>query len=63
MVPILIKVASYGLKQVDVGKTLLQMQDKLTKLSEGFGIHCCGEGGEFESLVLDCDLFKKRIEM
>lgn len=26
-------------------------------------MNVCGEGGEYESLVLDCPLFTKRIEM
>ena len=26
-------------------------------------IHCCGEGGEFESFVLNCPLYKKWIEI
>lgn len=36
---------------------------ELTKLSEQFGITLAGEGGEFESLVLDGPIFKKRIEI
>lgn len=28
---------------------------------EKYGINVCGEGGEFESFVLDCPLFQKRI--
>ena len=55
---ILIKVASYGLNQTHLGKTLQEMQPLLLKLSESHGVHCCGEGGEFESLVLDCPAFK-----
>lgn len=34
---------------------------ELLKLHERSGIHIAGEGGEYESLVLDCPLFKKRI--
>jgi diphthine-ammonia ligase len=26
-----------------------------------FGSHICGEGGEYETLTLDCPAFKKRI--
>ncbi|KAI9499907.1 hypothetical protein GGI25_003238 [Coemansia spiralis] len=58
---ILIKVASYGLGREDLGKTLRQMTPKLLTLSEKYGVHACGEGGEFESFTLDCPLFKKRI--
>ena len=28
-----------------------------------FGFHVCGEGGEYETLVTDCPLFKKKIVM
>jgi ABC transporter with metal-binding/Fe-S-binding domain ATP-binding protein len=37
--------------------------EELVKLSEQFGITLVGEGGEFESLVLDGPIFKKRIEI
>jgi hypothetical protein len=29
--------------------------------NERYGSHICGEGGEYESLTLDCPLFKKKI--
>ena len=32
-----------------------------TRLKEKFDFHVCGEGGEYETLVLDCPLFKKRL--
>lgn len=56
---IIIKVAVYGLGQDDLGKTLQEMQPKLLSLRDRFGINVCGEGGEFESLTLDCPLFKR----
>jgi diphthine-ammonia ligase len=31
------------------------------KMQNDFGGHCCGEGGEFESLTLDCPIYKKRV--
>jgi len=33
----------------------------LIKLNRDFGIHVGGEGGEYETFVIDCPLFKKRI--
>lgn len=60
---ILIKVACYGLNSSHLGKTLAEMQPTLEKLSQEYGVNSCGEGGEFESLTLDCPLFKKKIEM
>ncbi|KAJ2769703.1 hypothetical protein IWQ56_002448 [Coemansia nantahalensis] len=58
---ILIKVAAMGLGRGDLGQTLGQMAPKLLALHEKYGVHPCGEGGEFESFTLDCPLFKKRI--
>ncbi|KAJ2256034.1 diphthine--ammonia ligase [Coemansia sp. RSA 455] len=58
---ILIKVAAMGLGKDDLGITLKQAMPKLISLSEKYGVHACGEGGEFESFTLDCPLFKKRI--
>uniref|UniRef100_A0A8C6Q1F7 Diphthine--ammonia ligase n=1 Tax=Nothobranchius furzeri TaxID=105023 RepID=A0A8C6Q1F7_NOTFU len=33
----------------------------LVKLSTKYGVHICGEGGEYETFTLDCPLFKKKI--
>jgi len=37
--------------------------DKLVKLNKKNGLNIAGEGGEFESLVLDCPLFKKKLKI
>jgi len=58
---ILIKVASYGLTKANLNKTIKEMKPVLYNLSDQYGGHVCGEGGEFESLTLDCPLYKKRI--
>ncbi|KAJ6223167.1 hypothetical protein RDWZM_001712 [Blomia tropicalis] len=59
---ILIKVAAMGLDpSKHLGKTIAQMYDELCVLRDKFGINVCGEGGEYETLTLDCPLFKKRI--
>ncbi|KAM9238999.1 diphthine--ammonia ligase isoform 3-T3 [Leptosomus discolor] len=59
---IIIKVAAFGLDpDKHLGKTLDQMEPYLLKLSEKYGVHVCGEGGEYETLTLDCPLFKKKI--
>ncbi|CAO1634118.1 unnamed protein product [Parajaminaea phylloscopi] len=61
---VLIKVAGAGLDVQDLGKSLATMLPKLNRLSEQYGSHICGEGGEYETLTLDCPLFKKsRIEL
>lgn len=58
---IIIKVATYGLTDIDLGKTLQEIQPKMKELAIKYGVNVCGEGGEFESLTLDCPLFKKRL--
>ena len=37
--------------------------EELKKLNRKFGVDIGGEGGEYETLVLDCPLFKKRINV
>ncbi|KAI9591545.1 hypothetical protein BDF19DRAFT_257385 [Syncephalis fuscata] len=58
---VLIKVAAMGLNQRHLGKSLQEMQPTLLKLHNQFGLHVCGEGGEYETFTLDCPLFVKRI--
>ncbi|XP_032479352.1 diphthine--ammonia ligase isoform X5 [Phocoena sinus] len=59
---IIIKVAALGLDpDKHLGKTLDQMEPYLLELSKKYGVHVCGEGGEYETFTLDCPLFKKKI--
>lgn len=58
---VLIKVAGIGLTVKHLGKTLNEMQDTFTRLNSLYGLHICGEGGEYETLTLDSPLFKHRI--
>ncbi|NWH64036.1 DPH6 ligase, partial [Geococcyx californianus] len=59
---IIIKVASFGLDpDKHLGKALDQMEPHLLELYEKYGVHVCGEGGEYETFTLDCPLFKKKI--
>ena len=58
---ILVKVASLGLNRNHLMKNLKEMQPLLEELNSKFGVHPCGEGGEYESMTQDCPLFKKRI--
>jgi diphthine-ammonia ligase len=58
---ILIKVACMGLRpDKHLGLTLSEAKPLLVKLQDEFGANVCGEGGEFESLVIDCPLFKRK---
>ena len=54
----IIKVAAIGLDDSDLGKSLKQIQPKLLQINRQFGVHICGEGGEFETTVLDAPFFK-----
>ncbi|XP_071600406.1 diphthine--ammonia ligase isoform X2 [Heliangelus exortis] len=57
---IIIKVAAFD-PDKHLGKTLDQMEPYLLEISEKYGVHVCGEGGEYETFTLDCPLFKKKI--
>ncbi|KAF3452359.1 hypothetical protein FNV43_RR02792 [Rhamnella rubrinervis] len=58
IVAITVKVAAMGLDPVKhLGKELAFLQPYLHKLNELYGINVCGEGGEYETLTLDCPLF------
>lgn len=60
---ILIKVAVMGLDSSHLGKSLKEVQPLLLSLQKKFAINVCGEGGEFETLTLDCPLFEKRLQI
>lgn len=57
-------VAAHGLDRKWLGEKLdTEMLSKLVKLNEKFKVDICGEGGEYESLVIDAPWFNKRIEI
>lgn len=57
-------VAAYGLNSKWVGHVITKEDvDKLVILNQKIGINIAGEGGEFESFVLDAPMYKKRIEI
>ncbi|XP_065674368.1 uncharacterized protein LOC100205848 isoform X4 [Hydra vulgaris] len=59
---IIIKVAALGLDpKKHLGKNIFDMQDHLLKMKEAYQLNVCGEGGEYETMTLDCPLFLKRI--
>ncbi|CAM6112575.1 unnamed protein product [Calypogeia fissa] len=56
---ILVKVAAMGMDpHKHLGKDLATLQPLFLKLQDLYGCNVCGEGGEYESLTLDCPLFK-----
>ena len=61
---ILSAVAAKGLDKSCLGRELTEQEwSKLERLSEIHGIHLTGEGGEYESFVLDTPHFSKTIEI
>ncbi|XP_062221614.1 diphthine--ammonia ligase isoform X2 [Phragmites australis] len=59
IVAITVKVAAMGLKPSShLGKELAELKCHLLQMNESYGINVCGEGGEYETLTLDCPLFR-----
>ncbi|KAF0933447.1 hypothetical protein E2562_018543 [Oryza meyeriana var. granulata] len=59
IVAITVKVAAMGLKpSAQLGKELAELKCHLLQMNESYGINVCGEGGEYETLTLDCPLFR-----
>ncbi|GMI79146.1 hypothetical protein like AT3G04480 [Hibiscus trionum] len=55
---ITVKVAAMGLDPAKhLGKEIAFLKPYLHKLKDLYGINVCGEGGEYETLTLDCPLF------
>ncbi|KAK9291859.1 hypothetical protein L1049_019809 [Liquidambar formosana] len=58
IVAITVKVAAMGLDPTKhLGKEIAHLESYLHKLKELYGINVCGEGGEYETMTLDCPLF------
>jgi diphthine-ammonia ligase len=60
---VLVKVAGVGLEERDLGRTLNVLEPKLRRLNASYGLHICGEGGEYETVTLDSPLFHERISL
>ena len=61
---IFIGVYAYGLGRNWLGRRLdRQTLNDLIELNRKYGISLIGEGGEYETLVLDAPYFKKRIKL
>ena len=60
----IVGVAAMGLGRELLGKIINQeLIILLHSLSERYGVDLLGEGGEFETLVLDSPLFRKKLEI
>jgi len=61
---IVVSVSAAGLDESWLGRILDDNAiDELKALSRRFKLHIAFEGGEAETFVLDCPLFKKRVEV
>jgi len=60
---IIIKVAAAGLTTKHLGMTLKEARESLIEANKKFGLNVCGEGGEYESFVLDSPLHECRISV
>ncbi len=61
---IIVAVAAYGLDEKWLGRRINEACiEELISLNEKYGINVAGEGGEYETFVIDCPLYKKRIEI
>ncbi|KAH9489051.1 Diphthine--ammonia ligase [Bulinus truncatus] len=58
----IIKVAAMGLNpQEHLGLDLEEIYPHLIQMHSEYGLNICGEGGEYETFVYDCPLFKREI--
>ena len=58
------KIAAWGMDKTWLGKIIsTETLNNLIKLNEKHGINVAGEGGEYESLVLDAPMFNKKIQV
>ena len=61
---IIVGVYAYGLDESWLGREInSETLEKLVELHKNYQISLVGEGGEYESLVLDAPLYKRRIEI
>jgi ABC transporter with metal-binding/Fe-S-binding domain ATP-binding protein len=61
---IFVQVAAYGMSESWLGRKLDEgAVDDLSVLHSKYGVHIMGEGGEYETLVVDAPIFKRRIKV
>ncbi|KEP64818.1 UNVERIFIED_CONTAM: ATP-binding domain-containing protein [Hammondia hammondi] len=58
---VLVKIAAWGLKAEHLGATIGTLEKKLREMEQHCGVQPCGEGGEYETIVVDCPLFSEAI--
>lgn len=58
---IIIKTCSMGLKEEHLGRSITSLYPEFISIRAKYGFNMCGEGGEYESLVLDCPVYKRKL--
>mgnify|MGYP005844706247 CR=1 FL=1 len=59
---IIVSVSALGLDESFLGKVIDEgILEKLKFLNKKYGVHIAGEGGEYETFVTDCPIFKKKL--
>ena len=57
---VLVKVAAFGLSASMLGRPVAALRAEFARLGDLVGLNECGEGGEYETITLDCPLFESR---
>lgn len=57
---VLVKVAAFGLSPAMLGRPVGELRADFARLGDLVGLNECGEGGEYETITLDCPLFETR---
>ena len=57
----LVKTHSLNLTEAFLGNPIKEHRVKFGQMKQKFGFNVCGEGGEYETVVFDSPIFKKKI--
>lgn len=57
----IVKISSMGLQEKHLGSSTTELLDYFESLNKKFGFNIAGEGGEYETLILDCPIMKKKL--
>lgn len=61
---IIVSVSAMGLDESFLGRRIdLECIEELKRVNRRYGVNLAGEGGEYETLVIDAPLFRKRISI
>ena len=61
---VIISIAGEGLTKEMLGKKIdSRMIQRLKEISQKTGMHIAAEAGEYDSIVLDCPMFRKKIKI